>query len=53
VHAVNVRKGPGTQFNVVGLMEQNTKVRVVEIQGQWAHLDNDAWVYAPYLSPVV
>jgi GH25 family lysozyme M1 (1,4-beta-N-acetylmuramidase) len=53
VPAVNVRKGPGTQFNVVGLMKQNTKVRVVEIQGQWAHLDNDAWVYAPYLSPVV
>ena len=53
VPAVNVRKGPGTQFNVVGLIKQNTKVRVVEIQGNWAHLDNDTWVYAPYLSPVV
>jgi uncharacterized protein YgiM (DUF1202 family) len=52
VPAVNVRKGPGTQFNVVGVIKQNKKVRVVEIQGNWAHLDDDAWVYAPYLSPV-
>jgi hypothetical protein len=37
---------------VVGVTKQNKKVRVVEIQGNWAHLDNDAWVYAPYLSPV-
>jgi uncharacterized protein YgiM (DUF1202 family)/GH25 family lysozyme M1 (1,4-beta-N-acetylmuramidase) len=53
VPAVNVRKGPGTQFNVVGVIKQNTKVCAVEIQGNWAHLDNDTWVYAPYLSPVV
>ena len=50
VSALNVRKGPGTQYDIVGLLIQNTTVQVVEIQGNWAHLDTDAWVYAPYLT---
>ena len=53
VPAVNVRKGPGTQYDMVGISNKNTKVRVVEIQGNWAHLNNETWIYAPYLSKVV
>ena len=52
VPAVNVRSGPGTEFNIVGKLYQNTKVHVVENQGQWARLDNDTWVFAAYISQV-
>jgi GH25 family lysozyme M1 (1,4-beta-N-acetylmuramidase) len=53
VPGLNVRKGPGTQYDIVGILSKNTTVNVVEIQGNWAQLDNDTWVYAPYLSAVV
>jgi uncharacterized protein YgiM (DUF1202 family) len=52
VPAVNVRKGPGTQFDLVSILNKNTKVRVVELQGYWAHLNNETWIYAPYLTKV-
>lgn len=50
VPAVNVRSGPGTEYNIVGTLNKNTTVNVTEIQGQWAHLDNNTWVFTPYLS---
>jgi len=32
---VNVRSGPGTQYQVAGTLYQNTKVDIVEKSGEW------------------
>jgi len=47
--ALNVRTGPGTNYKKAGpSLKNGTEIEVVEIQGQWGKLANDAgWVYLP------
>ncbi len=52
VPAVNVRGGPGIENPIVKKLYKNAQVTVTEIQGEWAHLDDDTWVFSAYLSPV-
>ena len=51
VPAVNLRSGPGTENSIVGKLYKNAQVNVTEINGEWAHLDNNSWIFATYLSP--
>jgi uncharacterized protein YraI len=61
VTELNIRSGPGPQFEVIGLVSSNEQVMVTGcIQGsKWCTLDNGGWVYSDYLtadlsgSPVV
>jgi uncharacterized protein YraI len=53
VPAVNVRNGPGTANDIIGKLYKNARVFVREIQGDWAHLDNQSWVFAAYLTRVI
>lgn len=53
VYALNIREGPGTNYNVRGTLTQNQQVAVTERQGNWAKLASGGWVYAAYLTPVV
>lgn len=50
---LNVRKGPGTDYDVVDSLDIGTGVTVVEWNGSWAHISvngNDAgYVYGAYL----
>lgn len=50
---LNVRKGPGTDYDVVDSLDIGTGVTVVEWDGNWAHISvngNDAgYVYGAYL----
>ncbi len=50
VPAVNVRSGPGTENAIVGKLYKNSRVTVNEVKGEWAHLENNTWVFAAYLS---
>ena len=50
VDALNIRKGPGTNFAIQGLLTKNQQVTVIERQGKWANLDSGGWVYAVYLT---
>jgi uncharacterized protein YraI len=50
VPAVNVRSGPGTQNAIIGKLMKNARVRVCEINGEWAQLENNTWVFAAYLT---
>jgi len=47
--ALNVRTGPGTNYKLAGpSLKNGTTIEVVEAQGQWGKLANDAgWVYLP------
>ena len=52
VDALNIRKGPGTEHEVKGILTKNEQVTVEERQGKWARLTSGGWVYAAYLTPV-
>jgi uncharacterized protein YgiM (DUF1202 family) len=52
VDALNIRKGSGTNFPVLGLLTKNQQVTVTERQGKWAKLESGGWVYAAYLTPL-
>jgi hypothetical protein len=48
--ALNVRKGPGTQYPVVGRVYRNDKVQVQYNQGGWSYIGS-GWVSSKFLSP--
>ena len=52
VHALNIRKGPGVDFDVQGILTNNQQVTATERQGKWAKLASGGWVYAAYLTPI-
>jgi len=46
---LNVRKGPGTRFDVVMELVKGTPVMVEDIQGSWARINSSNWVHKNYL----
>jgi serine/threonine protein kinase len=36
---VNLREGPGTRFDRVGMVENNSRVRIRQVNGNWAEVD--------------
>ncbi len=48
--ALNVRSGPGTQFNVMGALMRNEEVFIFEEQGKWAKIGvEERWVSKSFL----
>lgn len=49
---LNVRKGPGTSYSIVGKLYNGNRVNVVEIVGKWAKLDNGNYISTGYIKKV-
>lgn len=47
--SVNVRSGPGTQYDVVGQLDPGERVNVTGSSGGWSHI-NGGWVSSNYLT---
>ena len=47
---LNVRSGPGTNYNIVGSLSKGTKVTVVATRGKWSRIGTNRWVSSEYLS---
>jgi len=53
VSALNIRKGPGTSYDLAGpVLPNKTVVDVVSISGDWAKLVSGYYCFAPYLVTV-
>ncbi|MCB9261959.1 MAG: SH3 domain-containing protein [Flavobacteriales bacterium] len=46
---LNVRQGPGTQFQIVGQVHQNDRVSIIAQEGDWYNIDTDKWVHSGYV----
>ena len=47
---LNVRLGPGTNYEIIGSLPRETKVTVYEEQSNWARIGINRWVCSDYLS---
>lgn len=53
VHTVlNVRKGPGMGYKVVGHLAPKTEVTVIKTEGSWSAIGVDRWVSSNYLKKI-
>lgn len=48
--ALNVRKGPGTNYSIVDCYKNGTKVTVYETKSGWSRIGTNKWVSSKYLS---
>ncbi|UWM66002.1 glycoside hydrolase domain-containing protein [Enterobacter sp. CP102] len=54
-NGLRVRRGPGVEFDVAGIVQKGTLLSVIKIEGQWALVDiegdgmADGYVFAGYL----
>lgn len=46
---LNVRSGPGTNFNVVQTLRSGDGVRVMEKKEDWVRISSDGWVHSSFL----
>jgi uncharacterized protein YgiM (DUF1202 family) len=46
---LNIRKGPGTNFEVAGNLQQNEWVNIEQIEGAWYGIGVDKWVHRDYI----
>lgn len=47
--SLNVRNGPGTNFNIVASLKNNQQVTVYETIGNWSRIGNNQWCCSDYL----
>ena len=47
---LNIRSGPGTNYNIVGSLSKGTKVTVMATSGKWSRIGTNRWVSSEYLS---
>ena len=47
---LNVRKGPGTNYGIVGGLSKGTQVTVYEESNGWSRIGDNRWVSSTYLS---
>ena len=47
---LNVRKGPGMQYPVVGTLRKGETINVYTTLGNWVSIDQDHWMHADYLT---
>ena len=45
---LRIRKGPGTNYAVVGYLSSETKVTILEIEGSWGRID-EGWISMDYV----
>lgn len=48
--ALNIRKGPGTDYNIVGCLKKGTQVIVYEEKNGWSRIGDNKWCSSKYLS---
>ncbi len=48
--ALNVRKGPGTNYGIVGCLKKGTQVIVYEESNGWSRIGDNKWCSSKYLS---
>lgn len=48
--ALNVRKGPGTNYSILDCLKNDTKVTVYETKSGWSRIGTGKWVSSKYLS---
>lgn len=46
---LNVRKGPGVEFDVATVLDKGDKVKVFESQEKWCRIADEQWVHADYI----
>lgn len=47
---LNVRKGPGVTFDIVGSLTQNQKITIEAEEGLWYRINKDQWVHRNYVT---
>jgi uncharacterized protein YgiM (DUF1202 family) len=56
---LRLREGPGTEFDVIGILRHNKEVTVIAESGDWSQIDAegdgaaDGYCHRGYLVPVV
>lgn len=56
--AVNVRKGPGTNYSVLTTLSKNTKATIIGVStnGSWFYINynagNKGWIFHNYIAPI-
>ena len=48
-NGINVRKGPGTSYGIVGQVNNGRRVRIWKESGNWYMVDTDKWICATYV----
>lgn len=46
---LNVRSGPGMNFESVKILTKGTTVNVIEVKGEWARINTDQWVNTKFI----
>ena len=50
---LRIRKGPGTNYKIVGSYKKGTRVNIDKTNGKWGHLrNNKGWIYLGYCKKV-
>ncbi len=49
VSELNVRKGPGTNFNILRKLKLGDRISIYEYNGKWGRIGIDEWVHSDYL----
>ena len=52
---VQIRTGPGTDYEPAGTVKMGTLAEMTEIEGEWIQIDSEqagGWIYAPYIEEV-
>ncbi len=50
---LNVRSGPGTDYDIIKQIPNGEKVEIIEQKGEWVkikHNEKDGWVYSEYIN---
>ena len=47
---LNVRSGPGTQYNIINRLQTSSKVNVLDNKNNWSKIADNSWVSSKYLS---
>lgn len=51
-NGLNMRKGPGKQYKVVGVLSNGREVEVLEAKGEWGRVGTDKWICLNYTKKV-
>lgn len=46
---LNVRRGPGYEYEVVEVLQANTVEKILEENGEWGRIGRDKWVCLQYI----
>jgi uncharacterized protein YgiM (DUF1202 family) len=46
---LNIRSGPGKNFQIIGKLKQNALIKIIESNGEWDKIGPSRWVNANYI----